>query len=229
MTSNYTEIDYLSEDPEIQGQRYALISVVGPNLTQKCNVYGIKVRGVADSMDRAKQMSKKIHNSDPDFDIFTVDVGKFVPLDVDPLQLKDVEYNNAQLNQLVKGYLENRESATEEYEKRRIEMRKQAILDGKLNKNKSDNDTEQHPVAILNRINELNEQIAQSKQKMEEAMKALAFNQTEFDKFTLDVQTKAKEDFEQLKAESESNANKSTIRKLGSEVQVTDTDLAQLN
>ena len=113
------EIDYLFEDPPVSGQNYALVSIVGPNLQQKCNVYGLKVRGVADSLDRAKTMAQKLTKIDPDFDIYTVEVGKFFPLDVNPMELSNVEYQNTQLNELVKNYLENRENANVEYEKRK--------------------------------------------------------------------------------------------------------------
>ena len=62
-------IDYLFEDPPINGQTFALVSIVGPNLQQKCNVYGLKVRGVANSLESAKTMSLKLTKIDPDFDI----------------------------------------------------------------------------------------------------------------------------------------------------------------
>ena len=104
------EIDYLFEDPPVSGQNFALVSIVGPNLQQKCDVYGLKIRGVADSMDRARTMSQKLTKIDPDFDIYTVEVGKFFPLDVNPMELQNVEYQNTQLNELVKNYLENREN-----------------------------------------------------------------------------------------------------------------------
>lgn len=39
-------IDYLFEDPPITGQTYALVSIVGPHMPQKCDVWGLKIRGV---------------------------------------------------------------------------------------------------------------------------------------------------------------------------------------
>ena len=36
-------IDYLFEDPEITNQKYALVSIVGPHMPQKCDVWGLKV------------------------------------------------------------------------------------------------------------------------------------------------------------------------------------------
>ena len=56
MSAITKEIDYLFEDPPVSGQTYGLVSIVGPNLQQKCNVYGIKIRGVTDSLEKAKTM-----------------------------------------------------------------------------------------------------------------------------------------------------------------------------
>ena len=188
------EIDYLFEDPPISGQKYALVSIVGPNLKQKCNVYGLKVRGVCESLDRAKTTAQRLTKIDPDYDIYTVEVGKFFPLDVDPMQINDIEYQNEQLNKLIKGYLENRENANIEYERRKNEMVKKAIVEGKSGEATSD-----HPVALLNRIEELNDKIEKTKVQMDDLMKALTHNQTEYSKYTIEEQTKAQEEFNKLK------------------------------
>lgn len=194
MDINVKEIDYLFEDPPINGQNFALVSIVGPNLQQRCNVYGIKIRGVAESMDKARTMSQKLTKIDPDYDIYTVEVGKFFPLDVDPLKLSNVEYQNSQLNNLIKNYLENRENANIEYEKRKNEMLKKAIAEGKSKKESSE-----HPIAILNRIEELNVKIAQAKEHLENLTTALTYNTTEYDKFTNEEKEKAEEEFKKLK------------------------------
>jgi len=194
------EIDYLFEDPPVNGQAFGLVSIVGPNLKQKCNVYGIKFRGVADSLERAKSMSQKLTKIDPDFDIYTVEIGKFFPLDVDPMNVSSVEYQNNQLNELVKNYLENRENANIEYERRKNDMIKQAIAEGK---SKQNSDTE-HPVAILNRIEELNEKMKNVKQQLEDLSTALTYNKGEYDKFTVDIKEKAEAEFNQLKMDANS-------------------------
>ena len=209
MSNIVQEIDYLFEDPAIPGQSYALISVVGPNLQQKCNVYGIKIRGFADSIERAKNMSQRLSKIDENFDIYTVEVGKFFPLDVDPLELPNVEYQNTQLNQLVKGYLENRENANIEYEKRKNDMIKKAISEGKTKDSKTE-----HPVAVLNRIEELQSKIEKSKNDIVHLLNALEYNKNEYDKFPQDIQSQAQNEFDKLKQESESNADSSVIRKL---------------
>ena len=200
---NTNEIDYLFEDPAIPGQNFALVSIVGPNLKQKCNVYGLKVRGVADTIEKAKTMSQKLTKVDPDFDIYTVEIGKFFPLDVDPLQVNDIEYQNKQLNELIKNYLENRENANTEYERRKNEMVKNAISDNKLKENQET----AHPIAILNRIEELKERVAYAKVQFEEMTKALSDNKTEYSKFTLDVQKQAEEEYEKLKEQANKKEN----------------------
>ena len=84
-------IDFLFEDPEIPSQKYALISIVGPHMKQKCNVWGLKIRGVADTIDAAKNLCKRLLRIDNNYDIYTVEVGKFFPLNVDPLQIDNIE------------------------------------------------------------------------------------------------------------------------------------------
>ena len=62
-------IDYLFEDPPIPSQQYALISIVGPHMPQKCDVWGLKVRAVAGSIEEAKKLSQKILRVDNNYDI----------------------------------------------------------------------------------------------------------------------------------------------------------------
>ena len=205
MSAITKEIDYLFEDPPISSQTYGLVSIVGPNLQQKCNVYGIKIRGVTESLEKAKTMSQRLTKIDPDFDIYTVEIGKFFPLDVDPMQLSNVEYQNSQLNALVKNYLENRENANIEYERRKNDMLKKAIADGKSGKEEVE-----HPISILNRMDELNMKISQEKEQLEHLMSALTLNKTEYDKFTQDVKDEAELEFKKLKDSVNENSSSSS-------------------
>lgn len=144
------QIDYLFEDPVIPSQKFALISIVGPNMKQKCDVWGLKIRGIAESIDTAKALCKKLLRIDNNYDIYTVEVGKFFPLNVNPLQVQDVEYQNDQLNNLIKSYLENRQNADELWHKRKAEMIEDAIKEGK-NQEEFANKPE-HPISVLHRI-----------------------------------------------------------------------------
>lgn len=148
------EIDFLFEDPLIPGQVYALVSIVGPNLNQKCNVYGLKVRGVADTIEKAKAMTQRLMKIDNNYDIYTVEVGKFFPLDVDPHDVGEVEYENQQLNNLIKSYLENKELANDQWHARKNEMIKEAIKEGQ-----SKDKAPEHPVSVLQRVKTLEQSI----------------------------------------------------------------------
>lgn len=159
------EIDYLPEDNSIPGQRYALLSIVGPHMRQKCDTWGIKVRGVVDTIDQAKALSKKIINYDNDFDIFTAEVGKFFPLNVDPLQVDEVEYQNEQLNTLMKKYYQNKEDNTQQWNERKQEMMKSAIQEGLAPKTES----KDHAVVVLQRMKDSTDRIAQLTEELANA------------------------------------------------------------
>lgn len=167
-------IDYLFEDPEIPNQKFALISIVGPHMKQKCDVWGLKIRGVSDTLEKAKTQCQKLLRIDNDYDIYTVEVGKFFPLTVEPNQISDVEYENKQLNTLVKSYLENKESANELWHKRKAEMIQNAIKEGQ-NQEEFSNKPE-HSIAVLYRIrdheqtiSELEGQLKTVKDRLEKA------------------------------------------------------------
>jgi hypothetical protein len=174
-----TEIDYLIEDQPVSGQRFALVSIVGPNMNQKCDVWGLKVRGTCDSVDKAKQMTKKLLRADPDYDIYTVEVGKFFPLQVEPNEIQEVEYQNEQLNQLVKNYVENKESANEHWNERREKLVKQAVADGK--NQEEINAKPEHPVSLLQRMQNYEKTIKDQEDDLKTLQQDLLLSRTKFE------------------------------------------------
>lgn len=175
-------IDYLFEDPEIPTQKYALVSIVGPHMPQKCDVWGLKVRGTAESLDKAKALCKRLLRMDNNYDIYTVDVGKFFPLTIDPLQVSDVEYQNDQLNGLIKSYLENRENANEFWNQRKNEMITEAIKEGK-NQEDFANKPE-HPISVLQRIRTYEESIQETERSLQGLRDELQNARAKFDTYT---------------------------------------------
>ena len=171
-------IDFLFEDPEIPSQKYALISIVGPHMKQKCNVWGLKIRGVADTIDAAKNLCKRLLRIDNNYDIYTVEVGKFFPLNVDPLQIDNIEYQNDQLNTLIKSYLENKNNANELWHKRKIEMIEEAINEGK-NQSEFANKPE-HPIAVLQRIRNYEDAIIEAEKSLQSLRNDLEKAQDKF-------------------------------------------------
>lgn len=171
-------IDYLFEDPPITGQNYALISIVGPNMPQKCDVWGLKVRGVCNTLDQAKDKTQKLMNIDNNYDIYTVEVGKFFPLAVEPLDIQDVEYQNTQLNTLIKGYLENREAANQQWHARKNEMMQDAIREGQEQLSKKE-----HPIAVLQSIQELKDKMKQLQEELQNTEENLLKKMTYFNSY----------------------------------------------
>lgn len=187
-------IDYLSEDPPISGQKFALVSIVGPHMPQKCDVWGMKIRGVADSVEKAKSMSKRLITIDEQFDIFTVEVGKFFPLVVEPNEVDDVEYQNEQLNMLVKSYMENRQHANEQWHERKNKMVQDAIREGK-NKEELLNKKE-HPVAVLQRVHVFKDKINNLQSEIDSIKKDLDLTQEKYDSYDEEERKFAEEQIE---------------------------------
>jgi len=184
MSSN---IDYLFEDPPIPGQTYALVSIVGPHMPQKCDVWGLKIRGVANTIDQAKSQTQKLMNIDNNYDIYTVEVGKFFPLAVEPMEIQNVEYQNSQLNNLIKGYLENREAATQQWYERKNEMMKEAIREGK---EQSSNTTE-HPIAVLQSVQTLKDKTKELEEELKNTQEKLKTKMSKFNSYTLEERESA--------------------------------------
>jgi uncharacterized protein (UPF0335 family) len=151
-------------------------------MPQKCDVWGLKIRGTADSVDRAKTLCKKLLRLDNNYDIYTVEVGKFFPLQVEPHQIGDIEYQNDQLNTLVKSYLENKQSANEMWHKNKADMIEQAVKEGQ-NQEEFANKPE-HPIAVLQRIHNYEETISETEKSLESLKNELVKSREKFATYT---------------------------------------------
>jgi hypothetical protein len=79
---------------------------------------GVKVRGVYGNPKEAELKAKKLQNKDKYHNIFMGEVGKWTPWDPSPHEVKDQEYNNDQLNTLMKKYKENEDSREKFFDER---------------------------------------------------------------------------------------------------------------
>lgn len=177
-----TTIDYLFEDPPITNQKFALVTIVGPNMSQKCDTWALKVRGVADNLEDAKKMCQRLMKIDNNYDIYTVDVGKFFPLTVEPHDVQDVEYSNTELNNLIKSYLENRQNANDQWHSRKNEMIQKAIEEGKNQQELLKKP--EHPISVLNRMKTYEEKIKSLNQEIESTRHDLQLAKDKFASFS---------------------------------------------
>ena len=84
----------------------------------RTSIRGVKIRGVYGNPKEAELKAKKLQGKDKYHNIFMADVGKWTPWDPSPHEVKDQEYNNDQLNSLMKKYKENEDSREKFFEER---------------------------------------------------------------------------------------------------------------
>lgn len=97
----------------------------------RTSVRGIKIRGCYETLDEAKNRGETLIRNDPKFHVFIGEMGCWCPWSPNPEEIKDEVFAETQLNTLVKEYKENTENRAAEYAKRKDEMTKRAMEDGR--------------------------------------------------------------------------------------------------
>jgi DNA repair exonuclease SbcCD ATPase subunit len=126
------KIDYLTEDKPLTNQKFVCLSFLSPEGVSNCKIRGLKVRGVYETYEEATERAKLLRDTDKHFHVFVGEVGKWLPWDPEPdsKQVKDAEYAENELNNLMKAYKKNQKAA-EKYE----ETRKSELLEKSLQEN----------------------------------------------------------------------------------------------
>jgi hypothetical protein len=167
--------DYLSEDTiNPSNQKYVCLSFL---VEEGKTLSGIKVRGSFETYDEACLHAKKLQAVDESFNVFVGEVGKWLPFNPDPDSIKDFEYANNELNEMMKGYAANQERAKLFHEQRKNEMIQKSINDNienrmtNLNEIESDLKKEQNPNEIIrleSNMKATKEQLEDLKKKKED-------------------------------------------------------------
>jgi len=122
---NTKYIDHLTEDNPISSQKWVCMSFLSPEGIKNCSVRGIKIRGVYADREDADNRAKELQELDPDFNVFVGEVGKWLPWDPDPNDencVKDQQYREKQLNDLMVGYKNNLRTSRKMQEERKRDM-----------------------------------------------------------------------------------------------------------
>lgn len=106
----------------VPGQVFACLSVVGPEAPQKNEKFGIKIRGAFSTRDEAANHAKRLQKEDPTFDIYVVDMYKWLLIPPDPMKIEDVHYTNEKLEEIMTGYKENQAQAARMFQERKAAM-----------------------------------------------------------------------------------------------------------
>jgi hypothetical protein len=122
-----------------------------------------------------------------------IDCTLYIPTNLTSIESKDmyatvedvtyIEYQNQQLNTLIKSYLENREIANEQWHSRKNEMVQEAIKEGK-----STEKPKEHPISIMQQIYLQNEDIQKAQEKVNNLKEKLNSNYTEVEREEANVE-----------------------------------------
>jgi len=112
------EQDYLT----VPGQLFACLSFVGPDMPQKNEQLGMKIRGCFASRDDAANHAKRLQKEDALVDIYVVDMYKWLLIPPQRDQIDDVHYQNDKLEEIMTKYKQNQTSAAAMFEKRKRDM-----------------------------------------------------------------------------------------------------------
>jgi hypothetical protein len=111
----------------------------------KTTMRGLKVRGVYDTHKEANIRAQVLRKKDPSFNVFVGQVGYWLPWDPEAHDIPEQEYQENQLNELVKKYkenLSNRDDLYEQEKNERIEKARREI-NAKKEALRSQSDTNQ--------------------------------------------------------------------------------------
>ena len=182
------KVDYLNEDTiNPSNQKYVSISFLTPEKEDKITLSGIKIRGCFENYEDACNHAKKLQEVDEYFNVYVGEVGKWLPFDPNPESefVKDSEYANDKLNDLMKKYKENQEKSKLFHEHQKNEQIKKN-LDSNIeqrNKNKLELESEmltadkEEKTKLMNNLKAIEEQIKkmeERKQELEDINKGLS-------------------------------------------------------
>lgn len=112
------EQDYLT----VPGQLFACISFVGPDLPQRNEKLGLKIRGCFSTREEASSHAKRLQKEDALVDIYVVDMYKWLLVPPNRDQIEDVHYQNEKLEEIMTKYRQNQNAAAAMFEKRKRDM-----------------------------------------------------------------------------------------------------------
>jgi hypothetical protein len=178
--------DFLTEDSLLpNGQKWVCLSFLTPEKEldgkKQTTLSGLKIRGVFSSYDEACNHAKKLQSVDQAFNVFVGEMGKWLPFDPAPDSeyVKNSEYANEKLNEMMKKYHENQEKAKllHEHNKNELIMKN---LDSNLSQRRKNRQELMKEISsaeglekekLVKDLSSLDEQIKAVEEKIEEASK----------------------------------------------------------
>lgn len=97
----------------VPGQMFACLSIVGTDCPQRTDKFGIKIRGAFSTRDEAEKHAKRLQKEDATFDIYVVDMYKWllIPPDMTILRMFITRMKNStrfsQSTARIRGWLQH--------------------------------------------------------------------------------------------------------------------------
>lgn len=123
----------------VPGQNYALISIVAPSGNQKHDSICLKIKGVFDKLEDARKQAELLQKMDDTFDIFVVELYKWLLVPPDPELLEQVHVDS-KLNEILSGHREDQLKSKMYFEERKRELIGNIEVENKKRKEQNEND-----------------------------------------------------------------------------------------
>ena len=124
------------DECKINGQNYALISVVSPNSNQKSDQLCIKIKGVFKTLEEANKHAEQLQKLDDMFDIYVVEMYSWLLLPPDPTQMEQ-KHVDQKLNDIIGGHREAQMKAKAHFEERKKELMENIDIENEERKEKN--------------------------------------------------------------------------------------------
>ena len=102
-----------------QLQEYAVISMLGPHTRQQADIACVQILGVFPTAEVANAFAKQVSLKSPSFDLFVVQMCKWLPLNGSPEQSTNEVWRNEKVQELFDDYVTNVAMTNEVFNERK--------------------------------------------------------------------------------------------------------------
>ncbi len=103
---------------QVPGQKYALISFVSPHGRQRAGCHALRIYGTFETMDAARAWAADLSRDDDTFDIYAVDLYKWLAWHPDPNEVDENVDNDETLNSMLIEHRKTQQRAREYHAER---------------------------------------------------------------------------------------------------------------
>ena len=113
-------------------QNFALVSFCGPTCPQKHDSFCLKIKGVFETMDKAKEWADKVHKIDNTFVMTIIPVGEWGLFPPDLEKCGDQVYVDEELNKIINEHQKSQEAASQIHAERKQLLKSQPDINKAL-------------------------------------------------------------------------------------------------